>query len=353
MTQMKKLAALLICFIIALSSGCAHKLNRYQAEFISLFDTVTVIVGYSESREDFTLLAEKIKNRLEEYHILYDIYNDYEGINNIKTINDHAGTAPVQVDERIIGLLEFALEQFEATGGAVNAAMGSVLSIWHEYRTQGINDPAHAQLPPPEILREAARHIDISNIELDKEASTVYLNDPDMRLDVGALAKGYAVEQIASWLESEGVTNLLLSVGGNVRAIGGKPDGKYTNVPWVVSIRNPDKSASDSDLMSVQMADSSLVSSGGYERYYTVDGARYHHIINPDTLMPSDYYQAVSVICPDSGMADILSTAIYNMPPDESMKYVESTSDTEAIFIYEDGRFEYTSGFESLIYNNK
>ena len=353
MAQMKKLAALFILLITALSSACTNKPNRYQAEFISLFDTVTVIVGYSESREDFTLLAEKIKNKLEEYHMLYDIYNEYEGINNIKTINDNAGTAPVQVDGKIIDLLEFALEQYEATGGAVNVAMGSVLSIWHDYRTRGINSPANAHLPPPELLREAARHTDIYDIKIDKELSTVYLNDPDMRLDVGAVAKGYAVEQTALWLERQGVTNLLLSVGGNVRAIGGKLDGEYPNMPWVISIRNPDKSAPDSDLMSVLIADGSLVSSGGYERYYTVDGARYHHIINPDTLMPSDYYEAVSVICPGSGMADALSTAIFNMPPKKSMNYIESIPNTEAIFIFKDGSIEYTSGFESLIYSNQ
>lgn len=351
MAQIKRLAAPMICLILVLFPGCGKELNRYQAEFISLFDTVTVIVGYSESKEDFTLLAERIKNRLEEYHQLYDIYNDYEGISNIKTINDNAGIAPVRVDVRIIELLEFSLEQYEATDGAVNVAFGSVLSIWHDYRTQGIIDPDHARLPPQDLLREAARHTNINDVIIDKEASTVYLNDPDMRLDVGAVAKGYAVEQTARWLEREGVTSLLLSVGGNVRAIGGKPDGKKADIPWVISIKNPDKSADD--LFSVLVTDSSVVTSGGYERYYTVDGVRYHHIINPDTLMPSDYYDAVSVLCPDSGMADALSTAIFNMPPDESMEYIEGIPDTEALFIFKDGSFEYTGGFEELIQDNK
>ena len=123
MAQIKRLAAPIKCLILVLFPGCGKELNRYQAEFISLFETVTVIVGYSESKEDFTLLAERIKNRLEEYHQLYDIYNDYEGISNIKTINDNAGIAPVRVDVRIIELLEFSLEQYEATDGAVKRGL--------------------------------------------------------------------------------------------------------------------------------------------------------------------------------------------------------------------------------------
>lgn len=356
MRTVKKLTVLLVCAVVSfsflLSSGCAGagELTRYQAEFMSLFDTVTIIIGYSESKEDFTLLAGRIKGVLEEYHMLYDIYNDYEGINNIKTINDNAGIAPVKVDGRIIDLLEFALEQYKATDGQLNIAFGSVLSIWHEYRTAGIYDPQDARLPPREQLLAASRHTNIYDMVIDKEASTVYLKDPLMRLDVGAIAKGYATEQTAVFFENEGVTNLLISTGGNVRAIGGKLEGNR-EIPWIVSIQNPDKSSPEQDIMSVIMNDNSLVSSGGYERYYIVDGTRYHHIIDPETLMPSAYYAAVSIICPDSGMADALSTAIFNMPPEESIELIESIPDTEAVLIFDDGSLRYTSGFEELIYN--
>lgn len=341
---MKRLTVILISIVMLLASACSKEPNRYQAQFMSLFDTLTTIIGYSDSKEEFTHLSERMKDMLEEYHVLYDIYNDYEGINNIKTINDNAGKSPVKVDKRIIDLLEFATEQYDASGGAVNIAFGSVLSIWHEYRMAGVESPLVAQLPPMELLESAALHTNIEDIIIDKEASTVFLKDPLMRLDVGAVAKGYATEQTARHFENEGIAGFLLSVGGNIRAIGGKLNGRNV-IPWSIGIGNPDKTSPRTELMNVQIYDSSLVSSGVYERYYTVDGTRYHHIINSDTLMPVRSFEVVSIICPDSGMADALSTAIFNMSLEDGMAYIKSLPDTEALWVFGDGSMEYSEGF--------
>ena len=279
----------MLCILFLLPSGCAKKgLKRFQAEFLTLFDTVTIIVGYAENKEEFTALAEQIYDEFETYHRLFDIYNDYEGLSNIKTINDNAGTAPVKVDGRIISLLKMAKEQYAKTGGAVNVAFGAVLGIWHDYREAGVSDPEHAELPPMEQLRSASGHTDIDKLIIDEEALTVYLSDPLMRLDVGAVAKGYAVEMTARHFESLGVRNLLLSVGGNVRAIGGKPADKDGPEPlWIIGIQNPDKNSAEAELLQVAVNDLSVVPSGAYERDYTVDNTRYLHITNPDTLMPS------------------------------------------------------------------
>jgi thiamine biosynthesis lipoprotein len=144
----------------------------------------------------------------------------------------------------------------------------------------------------------------------------------------------------------KGYTDFLLSVGGNVRAVGGKGKEK---APWSVGIQNPDKESEQHSIYTLALNDLSLVASGNYERYYTVDGKKYHHIINPDTLMPSEYFVAVSIICEDSGMADVLSTAIYNTPFDEGLALIESLDNTEALWIFHDGSRKYSSGFESLI----
>jgi thiamine biosynthesis lipoprotein len=142
-----------------------------------------------------------------------------------------------------------------------------------------------------------------------------------MSLDVGAVAKGYAVEQVAQFLESQGVASLLISVGGNVRAIGGKlvPDSGGEK-RWTLGIQNPDTSSPDTNLMNILIDGLSVVSSGIYERFFTVDGVQYHHIIDPKTLMPSTYYAQVTILCRDSGLGDALSTAIFNMPLDEGKK---------------------------------
>ena len=345
---MKRLIIPLLALLLVVGSGCAKKRIRYQAEFLSLFDTVTTIVGYAENKEEFTVLAGRIKDKLMEYHRLFDIYNSYAGLNNIKTINDNAGIAPVKVDEELIAMLLFAKEQYYVTDGKTNIAFGSVLRIWHDYRENGISDPLGAEVPPKQLLEVAAGYIDIEGMIIDQEASTVYLSDPGISLDVGAIAKGYAVEQTAQYLEGEGVSSLLLSVGGNIRAIGGKP-GKNGMEPWNIGIKNPDKESPDTELCNVLISGYSVVSSGSYERYYTVDGTRYHHIIDPSTLMPPPYFTSITVICRDSGIADALSTALFNMPLEMGEKFVEGIDGVEALWVTGTGEVIYSEGFGGFL----
>jgi thiamine biosynthesis lipoprotein len=311
-----------------------------------LFDTVTRIVGYSKSKEEFTEYAQIIYDNLKEYHQLYDIYNDYEGINNIKTINDNAGIKPVKVDKRIIDLIKFSKDMYEKTNGKTNIAFGAVLRIWHEYRTIGIEDPANAALPPEEELRIASEHTNIEDIIIDEEQSTVFLRDPFMSLDVGAVAKGYATEQVSKIAKESGMNSALLSVGGNVRAIN---KNVTSNEPWNVGIQNPDTEAEESVIKIVKLDDSSLVTSGDYERFYIVDGEKYNHIINPDTLYPAKYFTAISIICKDSGLADALSTAVFCMPFEEGLEFINSLPEAEAMWIFSDKTIKYSDNFESFI----
>jgi len=343
----KKIIAIVLIFIITANLiSCSQTKKRYQAQFLELFDTVTTIIGYTKDEETFTEYVQMIYDDLEIYHQLYDIYNDYEGINNIKTINDNAGIAPVVVDKKIIDLLKFSKEAYEYTGGKVNVAFGAVLAVWHDYREAGIEDPESAALPPMGLLEEKAQHADINKVIIDENASTVYLEDPQMRLDVGAVAKGYATEQVARMLEEKGIGGILMSVGGNVRAIGGRAEKQKE---WNVGVQNPDKESDQQYILITRMMDMSLVSSGDYERYYTVDGKVYHHIINPETLMPAEYFKAVSIMCKDSGMADALSTAIFSMPLEEGKKLIESLDNTEALWIKKNGELVYSSGFENYV----
>lgn len=327
------------------STAEAEELIRFSAQFLGVFDTVTSVIGYSADEETFSDYMQELQDELEIYHQLYDIYNDYDGINNIKTINDNAGIAPVVVDKRIIDMLEEAKSLYELTGGKMNVAMGSVLSIWHEYRQEGINDPLHSKLPPMDELEAAVVHTDIGQMIIDTEASTVYLEDPEMSLDVGSVAKGYAVEMVCRKLEEEGLTHTLVSVGGNIRAIGDKPE----DTPWAVGIQNPDIHSDQEYLHRVQINNQSLVTSGVYQRYYTVGGKQYHHIIDPDTLMPRDEFKSVTILCEDSGMADCLSTAVFNMTLEEGQTFIESLDGVEAMWICSDDTEVYSSGMQVLM----
>ena len=334
----KRLFGILLAAILLV--GCTpsrQATQRYTASFLDVFDTVTTIVGFADSEEAFTRQAQSIHEELQHYHQLFDIYNSYEGLVNLKTINDAAGGDAVQADEAIMALLKDCKDYYALTGGKVNAAMGSVLQLWHTARSDAYSDPLNAYLPDQSQLAEAAKHTDFDQVILDEANSTVRITDPALRLDVGAIAKGWATQKVAE----NAPAGLLISVGGNVCATGGKPDG----TAWVVGIENPD---GGDYLHTVYVKNECVVTSGDYQRTFPVNGTFYHHIIDPDTLYPSKYFRSVTVICDNSGLADALSTALFLLPVEEGLVLAEKCG-VEAMWLHIDGTRSYTTGFQDLI----
>ena len=351
-SRITRMTAALLAAVLSLSLlvGCKPKkeLTRYTTIFYDVFDTVTQVIAYCESEEEFNTQMQALHQDLIVYNQLYDIYNDYDGVVNVKTINENAGKAPVQVDDRILSMLELARQMYDLTSGKINIAMGSVLGIWHDYREAAEKDASEADntLPTQEELEAAAQHCDINDLVIDEDAKTVYLADPAMSLDVGSVGKGYAVEQAAQAAEARGLTSALISVGGNLRAIGTKPDGSQ----WVGGVENPWNSSEvytngSSTVAAVKMSDLSLVTSGDYQRYYVVDGVRYHHLIDPATLWPAAYFDGVSVLAPDSGVADCLTTGLFCLPLEEGKQLVESLDGVEALWCTTDGEVVTSSGW--------
>ncbi len=341
--------SILFAQILALS-GCEKKLqlSKFNTHYFDYFDTATTIIGYEETQEEFDQVCEEIKTLLSEYHRLFTIYNRYEGLNNLVTVNElvDGKHIVVTVDKKIIDMLTFAKEMHHKTQGNVNIAMGSVLKLWHIYRSDGLDNPANAELPPMEKLLEASKHTNIDDLIIDAENNTVFLADPLMSLDVGAIAKGYAVEEIAKHLESKGITGYILNVGGNVRTIGMADKEK-----WKVGIENPDTENKDKPFIEyLKLSGESVVTSGSYQRYYVVDGKAYHHIIDPQTLMPGIKYRSVSVLTNDSGLGDSMSTALFIMDYEDGKKLIESIDGVEAMWVLQDGTQLYSSGFEAYTF---
>ena len=329
----RKIPVLALLLLLAFLSGClpAQK-TPHTATYLTVFDTVTTVKGFG-SQAEFDRQAQQLYDQLLRYHRLFDIYNDYEGINNLKTVNDRAGQAPVTVDPAIIRLLLDCKAYYELTDGRVNAAMGSVLKLWHDARTA----PGEPRLPDPEALEAAAAHTDFSRVLIDEAASTVFITDPELSLDVGAIAKGWAAQRVAE----QAPAGLLLSVGGNVCVTGPKPGGE----PWIIGIQSPD---TDAFLHTLSIDGGSVVTSGDYQRGYTVDGKLYHHIIDPDTRMPGEYWRSVTVVCEDSALADALSTALFLLPH-EAGEALALRCGAQALWLAPDGTEYQTSGFQKLL----
>ena len=341
--------ALSLCIVIIISNLSNNEKGekiQYKSYNYAYFDTVTTIVGCETSEAKFADSLSEIYALIGEYHKLYDIYHEYDGINNLCTVNKlvDGKHQVVKVDRKIIDMLLMAKEMYTLTGGRTNVAMGSVLSIWHDYRTAGIDKPWEAELPPMDKLTEAAQHTDINNLIIDEANCTVYLADPEMKLDVGAFAKGYAVEMVAKFLEEKGKNNYVINIGGNIRTIGTKADGSK----WKTGIENP---AGEGYIEYIGLESNAIVTSGSYQRYYVVGTKEYHHIIDKETLMPADKgLLSVSVICKNSGLGDALSTALFCMSIEDGIALINSLEDVEAMWVDDNGVKHFSDGFSQHFY---
>ena len=350
MKKQQLISALLLICVLSSSlffASCNRQKNKYTTHSLDYFDTATTITGYESDPKKFDEVSGEILALLGEYHRLFTIYHRFDGMENLCTINElqNGVHRTVTVDRRIIDMLLYAKEMHRVTKGKLNIAMGSVLSIWHKYRTAGLEEPWAAELPPMELLHEAARHTDLNDLIIDQENATVWISDPQMTLDVGAVAKGYAVEMVARSLEERGISGYVINVGGNVRAIGTKPNDEK----WLAGIENPNTESEKAYVLYLQLAGESIVTSGSYQRYYTVGNKNYHHIIDSQTLLPAEGYLSVSVVCKNSAEGDALSTALFCMPFEEGLALVEGLPDVEALWILSDESRQSSSGFEKYV----
>ena len=345
-TIFKKITALIMVLCLAAGLfGCApsgkkDERQKYSGSLWDYFDTVITIIAYCDSEEEFGELKSTADTLFDRYNKLFDIYNSYEGIVNIKTINDSAGKAPVKVDEDIIDLIEMSKKLYEDTDGNVNVAFGSVLRLWHDAREKAESDPSAAYVPDIEDLRTAAQHCDINKVIVDEAAKTVYLEDPEMSLDVGATAKGFATEKVAAELAGRGFECFLITAGSSsIKACGKKPGDQS----WTSAVETDP----EGDLL--EISDYSITTSGIYQRYYECGGKIYHHIINKDTLMPENNFLSVTIITGDSGIGDGMSTAVFNMSLEDGLKFVNSKEGLYAMWVSPEGEKTYSEGFEDFI----
>lgn len=350
---MKKRAVIILLLLLSLSLSTfgttavqAANASKYSYMFFGTFDTPVDIVGFAKDRETFDREAAKAEALFTEYHRLFDRYHPYDGLENVYTLNQKAKDGPVKVHQALFDLIKFSKDNATLTHNNVNIAMGTVLELWHDARDQAEIDPEKVTIPPMEKLQEAARHISLEDIILDDDAKTVFFQDPRLQIDLGATAKGYAAELVAKELLNGEMPHFIINAGGNVRAGLGPLDGRKN---WGVGIQNPDGNplAPGESVMDILfLQDMSVVTSGDYQRFFQVDGQRYHHLISPETLMPPQFMRSVTIITRNSDWADLLSTAVFLMPVEEGKAFVESQEGVEAIWILNDHSTTMTHGAE-------
>ncbi len=312
---MKKTGIILLIICSVLLVSCAPE--RMTTQIFGYLDTVAVIDGYFDSYKDFEAASAEVESILSEYDRLLDIHDKSS---EISILNERK---KLTVSNELIKVLEFGIKAHEATEGKCNIAMGSVISLWHSARMA-----EEHYLPDTRELGDASRHTDINDIMI--EGNTVTITDPELTLDLGAVAKGYISDVIKERLTALGYDNLYVNMGGNVIAIGDK-----NGEGWRVGINDPNNSAELAGY--VDVSNGFLVTSGVDQRYFEYDGKRYHHIISPDTLFPSESYSSVTVLTESGAWADALSTALFNMSIDEGKALLDNFENSGAVWILPNG----------------
>ena len=321
-------------------------LEKHSEKIFEYFDTITTFMAYTEDEEEFKHYTDVLTEELKKYHQLFNSYDRFEGVNNFLTINENAGKEPVEVDPSVIDLIKYSNEMYELTDGKINIAMGSLLGLWHDAREVSVNNPVEAKIPEESVLKQASEHKDIDAIEIDEEKNTVYISDPDVQIDIGAIGKGYATKIIANRLREEGLKHGILSVGGDDVLFGDNPASE--NSYYKIAIQNPDLEDKEEPYSSVvSLKNTSVVTSGDYQRYFMVDGKRYHHIIDPETMYPSTKWRSVSVIMDDIAEADTISTYLFIIGYEEGLEFAKKVG-AEVLWIDEDYKQLKTDGWPEV-----
>ena len=282
------------------------------------FDTVITITLYGETDESLIdgcfSLCEKYENMLSRTVEGSDVWN----------VN-HAKGAETEVDARTAFLVKQALSYSELTEGRFDVSIAAASSLWNF-------DDREGDLPDADKLRKALRHIDYRKIHVDTDRNTIRLDDPAMMIDLGGIAKGFIADELASHLKEKGVERALINLGGNVMVVGDKPDGSA----FKVGIQYPFKEEGEV-ICAAELKNSSLVTSGPYERYIEKDGVIYHHILDPETGYAIDNdLISVTICAPSSLQADALSTSVFILGMEKGAELIESLDGVSALLITED-----------------
>ena len=352
MNKRKISLLVVIALLFSLLASCKPKVRmKFSFDYFDRFDTLVKATGYFFTQEEADKFDKKLAERLKYYDNLFDCHKEHEGVNNVYTINKMAGKEKVKVDAALLDLISQSKTLGLKYDSRVNIAFGAVIELWEKSMTEALeNDELKAATPDIEVLKERAKYASLNNIIIDKEESTVYITDERTKINLGSVAKGYAVELICNELKEDGFDSVVLSAGGNVKTIG-HPNGE-TKRKWTVGVENPysasEMKEGDSEIYDILYTmDKAIVTSGDYQRYfYGLDNVKYNHIIDTRTLSSARNFTAVTVITKDSGIADFLSTLLFTLTYEEGAEVIKDFPDTEALWINFDNTEFYTDGLK-------
>ncbi len=329
MKKYKLFLPLILLLCILIGSCSSNKMFSYKKSKILLdtFVTITVVV---DSKDTANTAIEKAFDVIEKFGAMIDFYSDSS---ELSAINRNAGIQGVRVSPETLDIIEKALFVSEKSAGAFDPTIGPAMKVW---------DFQNQIKPTDDAILDKLPLVNYKNIIIDKDNSIVLLKEKNMLLDLGGIAKGYAADIAVQALKQMGISAGLVAIAGDIKTFGLRPDKKK----WVVGIKNPrQKNNNDELIAKINLSGMAISSSGDYERYFIMNGERFHHLLIPKTGHPAGDCQSVSVIAEQGAMADAFSTALFILGPEKGLKLAKEMG-MDAMIIDSRGAIHTTTGLK-------
>jgi thiamine biosynthesis lipoprotein len=332
------------CLLFTVLSACTlHKEKIYRKSKI-LMDTLVTITVVSNSKDSAKKAIDGAFSEIEKLEKLTDFFSSES---EVSLINKSAGISEVKVSPDILDILEKALWVSERTRGAFDVTIGPVMTLYDFYKKIK---------PEQAAIKKNLPLVNYKGLIIDRNKSTVFLKRKGMLIDLGGIAKGYAADKAVETLERNGIHSGLVSVAGDIRAFGLKPDKR----PWKIGIRSPripanlplvkgDKGGFPDDIMAtIELRDMAISTSGDYERFFILGGKRYHHLLSPKTGYPAEGCQSVSVIAKKGVFTDAFATGVFILGPEKGMKVLEEMG-FDGVIVDSQGKVHITPGIRGKV----
>ena len=319
------LIVILITLVLLFIDKNTYK--EYSKNYFYMDTYINVKIDTVKSKKEIDSIFNDINYLYDSYNKLTNRYNEYEGIINVYYLNEILSDGvEIEIDKRLADIIEIGIYYYDKTNGLFNIASGNLTGIWKNFIDNCDSVPD---------ARELDVNTSINDIKLNGNLYTKYNG---VKLDLGAITKGYVTEIVSRYLEDNGINNYIINAGGNVKV--GKA---YDKENYIVGVTDPDNI--NSIFTKVNLNNLSVVTSGSYQRYCELGGNLYCHVINPITKYPSNYVKSVTVIGEDSTLCDIYSTYLFLLPVDEGLDVVNNTSGIEAIWYVDSNNIVRSDGF--------
>lgn len=323
---MKRLRTLVLLTLLPLSlSARAEWVERVED---GIMGTRIAVELWAEDRARGETAIDAV---LDEMRRVDAAMSTYKPTSELSLVNQRAAQEPVKIDRELFDLLTTAVQYSRDTDGAFDITYASV-GYLYDFRNR--------KHPDQHSIEQALDAIDYRHILLDEKTRTVRFARAGVRIDLGGIGKGHAVDRGIAVLQSRGISHALVTAGGDSRILGDR-----LGTPWVVGIRHPDRK--DEVIARIPLEDAAFSTSGDYERYFDEDGVRYHHIIDPRTGKSASKVRSATIIGPTATRTDGLSKTAFILGPERALEIYNRLDDIDAILVTPDGRVLYTKGLEA------